>query len=192
MHIFIDESGIHKRSDRSSFVAVYVGVRDETAVSRGIQDIERRLGISDFHWADFGSRRGWSIRRQFIIKVSKLKFSFKYRIVDNPIDPVKELYDSMATLITEIDVEKVYIDGKKPKWYESQIKRSLRCRGLSVKSIKTVDDRSCPMIRLADALAWLVRSYHNKSTGTASELYRHISGRCKATIRLAADGQDAR
>lgn len=172
--IYIDESGIHKTTNHSSFVLVYVDIQNEWLVYRGIEKIEKDLKISHFHWADFGSKRGWNIRREFIIRSSKLPFSFKYIVVNNPINQIKELYNSIVSLLVENNIDKIYIDGKQPKWYERQIKKSLRDKGISIKQLKTVKDQSVPAIRLADALAGLIRLYYDKPEGIPKELYLYI------------------
>lgn len=172
--VYIDESGIHKTTQHSSFVLVYVDVQDDELVNSGIEKIERKLKISHFHWADFGSRKGWKIRRDFIMQSTKLPYCFKYAIIKNPVRPEKELYNSMLILLVEKDINKVFIDGKQPKWYERQIKKSLRDRGISVKNLKTAKDQSMPAIRLADALAGLIRIYYDNPRGIPQELYEQI------------------
>jgi len=179
MLIFIDESGIHKKTEHSSFVLVYVAIRDEKSTSFGIRRVEDELGIGNFHWADFGSEHGWSIRRGFIQGIIRLPFQFKYAIVDNPINPQKELSEAIISLLTEDDIDSVYIDGKQPKWYELQIKKSLQARGFSVRKLKTVRDQSHPAIRLADALANIVRLYHDNPTRSAKELYEQVKSKIK-------------
>lgn len=179
MFIFIDESGIHKRIDHSSFALVYVGIKDEKLINRKIESIEKSLGIHNFHWADFGSERGWSIRKSFVMKILKLPFYFKYSIVHNPIYPQRELNESIVSLLTEDDIDSVYIDGKQPRWYEIQVKKSLQAKGFSVRKLKTVRSESYPAIRLADALANVVRLYHDDSTKTAKELYELIKFKIK-------------
>lgn len=65
--------------------------------------------------------------------------------------------------ITEKDIERVWIDGKQPKWYERRLKKVLRDKGISVKKLRTVrDDASQPGLQLADTLAGLSR-YHFKN-----------------------------
>ncbi|MDP2586238.1 MAG: DUF3800 domain-containing protein [Candidatus Komeilibacteria bacterium] len=188
MYVFIDESGIHKQIDHSSFVTVFVSVEDKAALNKKIEEIERRLKIKPFHWADFGSRFGWKIRTEFIKSVSTLSFSFKYIIVENPIKPQAMLYYALNNLLKEEDIIKVVIDGQQPKWYADQIKSSLRKSGISVKKLIIANDKADPILRLADALAGLVRSYHDGVLG-AENLYQLIKMKNKITSHFKVGGQ---
>ena len=49
MHIFIDESGIHKKVDHSSFALVYVEVDNFHVIEERIHAIEKELKIEKFH-----------------------------------------------------------------------------------------------------------------------------------------------
>lgn len=69
-------------------------------------------------------------------------------------------------LITEKNIEYVWIDGKQPKRYERRLKKVLRDKGISVKKLRTVrNEASQPGIQLADALAGLSR-YHFENPNT--------------------------
>lgn len=57
---------------------------------------------------------------------------------------------------------KIYIDGKKPKWYAKKIKKILRYKGISVRKLKMVKGSQYAGIRLADMIAGLSRSYFDK------------------------------
>jgi hypothetical protein len=172
--IYIDESGVHKNIDHSSFVLVSIKTNDSEFVNSEIEKIERKLNINYFHWANFGSKAGWYIRKSFIESTLPLPYTFEYRVIRNPIDYKKELHDSIFLLLNGKNVEKVFIDGKQPQWYEKQIKKSLRDKGLSIKHLKTVKDQSVPAIRLADALAGLIRVYFDKPRDLTSDLFRNI------------------
>lgn len=192
MLVFIDESGIHKKVDHSSFAVVYLSLENENFINLKIQEIEKKLGLNYFHWTDFGSKSGWRIRSEFIRQIALLPFSFKYTIATNPINPKQTLFYCLTHLLTERNIKKVCIDGHQPKWYERQIKRTLRSGGLSVKKLRCVSDRTEPALRLADALAGLVRSYHDGGSKTAAELYNFIRSKNKITVQLTVDGQDTR
>ena len=126
MLIFIDESGIHKKEKHSVIVLVYVCVENIENLEREIEKIEKDLNIINFHWSDFGSKFGWQIRREFLERASKLNFTFKIAIIKNPIYfPVTFKY-CFEYLIIEKKIKKIVIDGKKPKWYEKQFKKTLR------------------------------------------------------------------
>jgi hypothetical protein len=190
MLIFIDESGIHKKVDHSSFVLAYVALENYEQASRAIAQTEKNLGINYFHWSNFGSKRGWKTREKFIESVSGLPFVFKYTITKNPVLPEEGLFNAISHFFREKNIKKIVIDGSQPKWYERQIKRSLRSRNISIKKLKISRDTSEPLLRLADALAGLIRSYHDSPTGVAKELYELLQAKNKITAHLTVDGQE--
>jgi len=159
-------------------------------VCKAIEQIEKDLKIRYFHWADFGSKRGWQIRKKFIEQSAALPYNFKYSIVTNPIRPEESLFNAISYLLNEKNIKKVTIDGSQPKWYERQVKRSLRSRNVSIKKLKISRDTAEPALRLADSLAGLVRSYHDNPTGLAKELYQYLEANNKITAQLMVGGQD--
>lgn len=171
MVIFIDESGIEKSIGHSVFVLVYVCVENIEKLEKAIEEIEKNLKIERFHWADFGSNYGWKIRENFIKKVSFLSFNFKFAVIDNPIYLPKTFEDLLRYFIVEKNIKKIVIDGKKPKWYQRDLKKILRDKGISVRKIRTMHDESSPTLRLADGLAGLIRSYYDKPTERVEKLY---------------------
>lgn len=52
MYIFIDESGIHKKIDHSSFSLVYIEVDNFQLIEEKICAIESKLKIEKFHWSE--------------------------------------------------------------------------------------------------------------------------------------------
>ena len=173
--IYIDESGIHKITEHSSFVLVCVNINEKVIIQDEIIAIEKSLGISHFHWSDFSTRNGWDIRRKFVQKVIKLPFTFKYTVIENPINSKEELQKSLFTLLYQDAIQEINIDGKQPKWFERKIKKSLRDRGLSIQKVKTVDDKNEPIIRLADALANVVRIFHDNPKKLIVELFNSLN-----------------
>ena len=179
MEVFIDESGIHKQTDHSSIALVYVTCEDAEEVAHRIVEIERRLGIKAFHWAEYN----WKMRVRFLEAVHGLPFSVKVSLVRNPVDVPQWFEFSVAHLIIERNIRKVVVDGKKPKWEERRLKKVLRDKGVAVKKVRIVNDESEPCLRLADALAGLLRSYlDNPSGSNAQKLYALYQN--KITARL--------
>ena len=68
----------------------------------------------------------------------------------------------MAHTIVENNIRTIYIDGKKPKWFENKIKKVLRDKGASVNKLKTVRSKQYAGTRLADMVAGLSRTYYDK------------------------------
>ncbi len=158
MIVFIDESGIHKKVDNSTFVLVYIETENYKEIESKVKKIEKELKIDYFHWAE----SVWNVKEKFIDKALKLDFKAKIALIKNPINPSDELERVLSHMIIEKSIKKIYIDGKKPKWYERKIKKILREKGFSVKKIKTVKINQFAGIRLADMVAGLSRTYFDK------------------------------
>lgn len=158
MLVFVDESGIHKKTEHSSFALAYIEADNYHLLEKKIKKIEEELRIDYFHWA----KTVWKVKEKFINEALKLNFRAKIAIIENPIKPVEELERVLTHIIIEKNIKSIYIDGKKPKWYERRIKKILRDKGISVKKLKTVRSNQYAGIRLADMVAGLSRSYFDK------------------------------
>ncbi len=180
MVIFIDESGIHKQKDYSVIALVYVEIRNVATLEKCVEKIEKKLGIEHFHWSDFGSRRGWGVRKKFFTALHKLNFTCKIALIANPTRISSALEYSLRHLVVEQRIAKIIIDGKKPQWYSHRLKKVLRDKGISVKKIQTARDESRAGLRLADAIAGLARSYHDNPSSIAKSLYRLIENKITA------------
>lgn len=168
MIIFIDESGIHRRDGKSSVALVYVVVNNLENLEHSIERTEQSLKISSFHWP----RHIWKIRNKFLIALLKENFEVKVSIIDNPFNQ-KVFENSLSYLITERKIDKIIIDGKKPKWYVLRLKKVLREKGISVKKIRFGNDKSYPCLRLADVYAGLLSAYFNdQKNEKAKDLYK--------------------
>ena len=82
----------------------------------------------------------------------------------NPSDISNKFEMIIQSFVTEKYINNIVIDGKKPKWYSSRIKVNLRKKGISVKNLRTGNDRSFPGLRVADGLAGLMRYYYDNPT----------------------------
>ncbi len=51
MFIFIEESGVHKAVDHSTFVLVYVEIDNYDQIECQIKAVEKKLKVDYFHWA---------------------------------------------------------------------------------------------------------------------------------------------
>ena len=167
MLVFIDESGIHKKIDHSAFVLVYVAIKDNNQLEKVVQETEQMLGIEVFHW----SQTVWQVKKRFIETILKEEFTVKAAVVKNPVHPEKELERLLPYLLTEKNIKTVFIDGFKPKWYVSKVKKILRDKGILVKKLKMVNDRHYAGIRIADMSAGLIRSYFDNPNNAQIALY---------------------
>lgn len=156
MIIFIDESGTHKQSGHAANAVVYVTLESNEQFEDQLKHIIERMDLGVFHWAD----HGWKVRDRFMQEIIKLEFKFKIGIFKNPVKMGEMTEKVFQYLITERNIERVWIDGKQPKWYERRLKKVLRDKGISVKKLRTVRDEQSQLgIQLADALAGLCRYY---------------------------------
>lgn len=180
MFIFIDESGIHKNVDHTSYVLVYIETENYILLNDKILDIEKELKIKEFHWAE----TVWNVKEKFLNKVLKLDFKVKVAILNNPINPSFELERVLSHLLVENDIDCVYVDGKKPKWYEKKIKNILRSKSFSVHKLKTVKSSQYPCIRIADMVAGLVRSfYDSKNLSKIGKYYKRLEKKIIITVK---------
>lgn len=154
MYIFIDESGVHKSIDHSSVAIVYLEVTNYSTFEQSVLEIERRLNIQTFHWAE----TAWPVKKQFLDAVLKLEFFVKVAVINNSTTFSKDLETIFLHMIVEPNIRAVYLDGKKSKRYERTIKKVLRDRGISVRKVRTVNDSQFAGIRVADMVAGLVRT----------------------------------
>ncbi len=180
MYIFIDESGIHKDVEHSVYVLVLVEVENYDFFNKSIIKLENELKIKEFHWAE----TIWRIKEQFINKALKLDFKIKVAVLNNPINPHIELERTLSHLLIENDMDGVYIDGKKPKWYERKIKSILRTKKFSIRKLKTVKSSQYPGIRIADMSAGLIRSfYDSKNLNKIEKYYRRLQKKIIITVK---------
>ena len=97
------------------------------------------------------------------------------KVFKNPVKPEKMIEAVFRQLITEPNIAKIVIDGKKPRWYEQKLKKVLRDKGVAVKKLKTARSTSELGIQLADALAGLVRySYDSPNEEIAVKLLQRL------------------
>ena len=170
MYIFIDESGTNKEAYHSVFALAYITVQDYQHIAEKIQSLERELGIDEFHW----SSTIWSVKERFMRDIFKENFSAKLAILSNPIHPERELLASLRHMIIERDISAIFLDGKKPKWYERKLKAVLNEKGIAIGKLKTVNSAQYPGIRLADLVAGLARSYADRKHIVRIEPYYRL------------------
>ena len=181
MDIFIDESGTHKHVGHATTAIVYIEVKSNEKFEEHLMTIEQELKISSFHWAE----ERWYMRNKFLMEALKLEFSVKVAIFENPMHPEKMFELVFQHLITESNIRNIFIDGKKPKWYEHRLKKTLRNKGLSVKKVKTVRREAEVGIQLADALAGLIRYHYDyPQEKDALRLFNKLKKEGKLTAQL--------
>lgn len=181
MVIFIDESGIHKQTGHSTTAVVYVEVTNLEKFESKLKEIEKDLRISFFHWAE----ERWLMKNKFLNRVFDLDFTVKVAVFENPVKPAEMLEVVFRHLIIEESINNIFIDGEKPKWYEHKLKKVLRDKGIAIKKLKTARSRSEVGIQLADALASLVRYYHdNPEENDAKKWFYKLKKEKKLSLEL--------
>jgi hypothetical protein len=123
----------------------------------------------------FIAETGWEIKRKFMERALTFDFSVKVAVVKNPIQAVHVLQRAMEHMIVERNIKQIIIDGKKPKWYERIVKKTLRDKGVSIKKLKTVKGAQYAGIRVADMVAGLTRVYADgKNLPKISPYYKQL------------------
>jgi|SRR3989344_6182039 len=178
-YIFIDESGVHKETGKSSIALAYVAFENLDETQKRILKIEKEIGIHHFHW----SHSSWVVRNKFIKNIIKCNFFAKIALISNPFK-FNEAYEyALKHLVVEKKISAIIIDGKKKKTYERRLKKVLRDKGISVKKLKTGNDESYPALRIADAIAGIVR-YRNENPEKkeVQHLYNLIKSKILITL----------
>lgn len=165
--IFIDESGIHKKVDHSTFALAYIKFKNYKKIENKVEKIENDLNIEKFHWA----HTVWKVKEIFITEVLKLDFEVKVAVVKNPIHPQKELEKALVHTIVEKNIKQITIDGNRYKWFEKKIKYVLRNKGISVRKLRKAKDEQYAGLRIADMVAGLTRSYFDKKNPKRFDKY---------------------
>jgi hypothetical protein len=156
--IYIDESGISPDQGYSVYVCLYIESKNRTYLNDKIIEIEKQIKISHTHWTEMP----WKIRLKFVDKIKYLDFDVIATICKNPILPdilLKKVL--IESTVIDSNIINIFIDGKKNKNYERELKGLLRNHGVKVYDLKIVDDKKEPLIRLSDFLAGLTRTYFN-------------------------------
>ncbi|MES2023429.1 MAG: DUF3800 domain-containing protein [Patescibacteria group bacterium] len=153
MYIFIDESGVHKREGKSSIALVYLSVDNLDILQNVVIETENEMKIKNFHWA----HSTWGVRKKFIEIISRQDFKIKIALIKNPFYADQAYEYALQHLVIERDIISMIIDGKKGRAYERKLKKVLRDKGISVKKLKTASDESFPALRVADAVAGIIR-----------------------------------
>ena len=179
-YIFIDESGIHQKNGKSSVALVYVSVENLELLEKEILLIEKELNINHFHWAT----TAWQYRELFLRKIMKSNFLLKIALVKNPFSP--HYYEkAIKHLVVEDSIVSIIIDGNMPHNYERRFKKVLRDRGIKTNKLIFGNDKSYPVLRLADACAGLVRyHYDNPDHTKANDLYGIFSSKIETVFMM--------
>ncbi len=171
--IYIDESGIISKIGHSVYVLVYIEYLNEFNIGKIILKIEKDLNISHIHWVNMSRK----IRLKVAKKLRDIDFTCTYVVYNNPISQEKALENVLIEALKQEDLlHRIIIDGKSGQKHEKYLKKILKDRGVRIYKVKISDDKKEPLIRLADFMAGLIRSYYdikNKDNLYMYELLKH-------------------
>lgn len=139
----------------SVHVSLYIEFNNRLDLSNEITKIEKQLKISYTQWTEMP----WKLRLKFAEKIKDLDFEVKALVYSNPILPEAGLRISLFEFAKDSGIASIFIDGKKNKGYEKELKALLRNRGIKVYDLRIIDDKKESLIRIADFMAGLIRSY---------------------------------
>lgn len=169
---YIDESGISSKIGHSVYVFLYIEFDNYKYISDRVIEIERQLKISHTHWTEMP----WKLRLRFAEKIKDLDFEVSAAVYENPILPDAALKYALLEFVRDNDIKNIFIDGKKNKGYEKELRGLFRNKGLSV-YIRIIDDKNEPPIRLADFMAGLIRSYISTSNGESIYMFNLLKNK---------------
>jgi hypothetical protein len=154
--VYIDESNILAKTGHSVYAAIYIRFLNKDSVADKIKNIEKDLKIPYLHWAEMPRK----LRMKFAEKIKGLDFICKLIICQNPINQSMTLeYFLLKIIDTEDSILKITIDGNKGKKYLNKLKKVLKDNGLKFYKINFADDKREPLVRLADFMAGMYRSF---------------------------------
>ena len=174
--IYIDESGIISKIGHSVYALVYIKYLNEITVSEKILKIEKELHISHIHWV----RMSRKIRLKLAQKLKNIDFTYTYIMYDNPISQEKALENVLTELLKSNDkIFKITIDGENVTKYEKYLKKMLKMRRIKVYKLKILNDKKEPLVRIADFMAGLIRSYFDSKNKDNIYMYKLLKQKVK-------------
>jgi len=167
LYCYVDESGQDTKGDWFLVALVLLGDQKEE-IKQKLEKIEQESGKFATKW-----HRSKHIQRikyfDAILNLKALKSSLYYSVYQNTV-----LFADLIALTTVKAINaqninnyqtQIVIDGLR-KNLEKQFAASVRKLGIKATKVKGARDESDPMIRLADALAGLLRDYYEKKSWT--------------------------
>lgn len=174
--VYIDESNILSKTGHTVYTGVYIEYLIKDDISNKIINIEKDLKILYTHWVDMT----WKIRLKFADKVKNLDFICNISIYKNPIDQEKTFQDFLYRIIShKYDIYRIIIDGKKSRNYEDKLRLILKNKGLKLNKIIFVNDKTEPLVRLADFMAGMYRSYLDNMNDRNKQIYNVLKHKVK-------------
>ena len=154
--VYIDESNISAQIGYTCYASIFILFSNREKVANKVSHIESELKIAYTHWVDMP----WKLRVSFSEKIQKLDFICIIKLYRNPVSQEKILDSFLNQIInSERKINRIIIDGKKGKRYKEKLKSRLKNSSDISYNLRFVDVKGNSLVRLADFMAGLVRSY---------------------------------
>ncbi len=174
--VYIDESNISTEIGNSVYCAIFIFIKDKDMISRKIITAEDKSNINYLHWVDMP----WKLRIRFAEEIKSFDFICKVIIYKNPIKQEVVLDNFIENIInSEIGIMKIIIDGNKNSVYLHKLKRRLKNKGIKFSKLMFVDDKVDVLIRLADFIAGLARSYTDNKNKNNTYMFNILKNKIK-------------
>ena len=172
VNVYIDESGIGRKFGATVYCITVCYNLDATDLDSKILQIEKSLRVPPFHWRE----HSWTVKTKFLDSILGIEhWSCMTVVIKNDKFNESAVEKLLAKAIQGLDVDKMYIDGKKPRKYINLVKKSFKNIGISVSKLKMVRHQSAGGLRVSDAVAGLVRlHYDGKSKADAIKFYKRF------------------
>ncbi len=173
---YIDESNISVNTGHTVYACIFIMYLDKDDIGDYIVNLEKGLHMRPAHWVNMS----WKLRIKFAENIKNLNFSCKVVLYKNPVVQNEVLEDFlMKIIINNYSPLKVIIDGKKSDNYIHKLKSRLKYRGIIINKLLFVNDKGDPLVRLADFIAGLVRSYIDNRSANNEYLFDLLKHKIK-------------
>ena len=174
---YIDESNVSTSKGNSAYVCLYILFENKEAINQKIINIEKDLKNLHTHWSEMT----WKLRVKFAERVKNFDFNCKIKIYKNPIMQEKVLVDFLLEILKNESntLVKIIIDGKKSAGYEIKLNRILKNLGLKSHKLIFMDDKKDSLVRLADFMVGLYRSYVDNENDNNTYMYNVLRSKIK-------------
>jgi hypothetical protein len=174
--VYIDESNIISNIGHSVYVCLYIEFLNKDDISKNIVNIENYLNIPNTHWVNMP----WKFRIKFAEKIKNIDFICKVVIYENPIFQKYILEDFLSKVVkNEERILKIMVDGIRSDKYIYKLKKKLKYKGFVFNRLIFVDDKEESLIRLADFLAGLLRSYVDNKNNNNTYIFNLLKHKIK-------------
>lgn len=171
LYCYVDETGQHTKGKFFLVAVVVVKAEDRESHKQALLSIERRTGKRSPKWTRTRKVDGREYLRQVI--QAGLGHRIRYALYWNTTEYDRLTSQTIAATLSEYSSEgygaTILVDGL-AKSLQSKVATALRRLGVNVRKVRGVADDREPYIRLADAVAGLVRNARVEKDEAASRI----------------------